>query len=161
MREADGQMLLGSPEDGFTRSLKETDTDYLKAQETCMKTGGEILFLQDQIKKMKNEALEPIKYDLKELVTRLDALEHLYSYRRLAERLEEARVRSLEENAAFVVWVVSQKLSKLSEWCFVGRKLEFNDRCSFYGALNVFKVAEYAQGIPAGEEPGIEEARYE
>ena len=154
----DGQMLLGSSGDGFIRPLKETDQGYLKAQKACEDIGLKILSLQEQIKGMKDEAMEPIKDDLKEYTSQLDALEHLYSYRRLDELMEEARVRSQEENATFVVWVISQKLTKLTNWCFVGSKEQYRDDCAFRGPLNVFKVGEYAEGLLIGEEKAKEDA---
>jgi hypothetical protein len=141
-----GQMFLGSAEDGFVRPLRETDPAYIGARKARLNVEAKILTLQEEIKEMKEEAMEPIKGELKECVSKLDALEHLYAYRRLAECFEEARIRSLEENNTFVVYIVSQKLTKSPNWCFVCSIPAYLEACGTYGTVNVFKIAVFDNG---------------
>jgi hypothetical protein len=153
---AEGQMFLGSEEDGFVRPLKETDERYLKVVRVSQNTAASIISLQEEIKEIKKDALDPVKGDLTRCAVKLDALERLYAYNKIRELCEKARIESLEEEEPYIVYVVSPKITKFSDWVFTAIRHSFVRTCEALGTLNVFKVAEYCDGeLVAEDEPNL------
>jgi hypothetical protein len=150
---ASGQMILGTEKDGFALPLRETDERYLRAKKACIDTYGKVLGLKEKIKDMRDEALMPIAEELKADKANLEVLERLYYHDKIRAEIEEARIKSLEENATFIVGAVSVKWAKDKEndWCFVCSIPEFFDMCASWGTQNVFKIAEFDNGKPVGK----------
>lgn len=154
----DGQMFLGSSEDGFTRPLCETDPHYLAEKKAYDTASGRYLGIKSSLECIREDALRPFKDDIDRLKIELGAIEPLYHYRRIKLLIEEARVRSEEENATFFACVVSPKLYKdrhgSADWCFAWSKATYADECRALGQENIHILEKFSCGTPALWEEG-------